>query len=182
MLTKIELRKKAKEIRNSLDMKNISENISKAIINSDVYKNAQHIMIFYPIGHEVNLLHLLNEENGKKFYLPKVDGEDLLVCPYKSSDKLEISTFKTKEPLTNPVEPGILDIIFVPALMVDKKFNRLGYGGGFYDKFLSKYKLKAKKIVAIPSALIVDELPNESFDEKIDIIICEDNNLNTVAQ
>jgi len=173
MQDKKELRKKAKEIRHSLDMENISEKIVENILKLDIYKTAQHIMIFYPLKHEVNLLKLL--EDGKNFYLPRVEGEKLLVCPYNKDDELTISKFKTKEPITAPVDANTLDIVFVPALMADKKLHRLGYGGGFYDKFLSKNALNSTKIVAIPNALIVEKLPSEHFDAKIDIIICEDN-------
>ena len=51
---------------------------------------------------------------------------------------MEISNFGIKEPCSEPVAPDILDLIIVPALMVDKNGYRLGYGGGFYDRFLKK--------------------------------------------
>lgn len=172
MITKIELRKKAKQIRSSLDIEKISEKIVDNILGLDLYQKAKNIMIFYPIGHEINLLRLLKDKS-KNFYLPKVYGEELLVCPYKLRDELTLSAFKTQEPITEPVDSNILDIVFVPALMVDKNKHRLGYGGGFYDRFLSKNAINASKIVAIPSELIINELPSESFDAKIDVTICE---------
>lgn len=171
MQTKSELRKKAKEIRNSLDMGKISEKIIKNIKENEIYKQSKNIMIFYPLKHEVNLLELLDD--NKNFYLPKVDGENMHVCPYKNGDKLTESTFKTLEPITTAINPEILDLVFVPALMIDEENHRLGYGGGFYDKFLSKHALNSKKIVAIPSALRIKNLPSESFDVKIDVTICE---------
>lgn len=171
MPSKKELRIKAKEIRHSLDMEKISEKIVQNIKENEIYKKSQHIMIFYPLKHELNLLGLL--ENDKNFYLPKVNGEKLLVCPYKKGDELTISDFNTQEPTTKAIDPEILDLVFVPALMVDKNNHRLGYGGGFYDKFLSKHALNSKRIVAIPNALIVEKLPSESFDAKIDVTICE---------
>lgn len=172
MQTKLELRKKAKEIRHSLNMKKISEKIVENIRKNEIYKQSKNIMIFYPLKHEVDLRGLF--EDNKNFYLPKVDGENMLVCPYKNGDKLTESAFKTLEPITTPVNPEIIDLVFVPALMVDENNHRLGYGGGFYDKFLSNHALNSNKIVAIPSALIVKKLPSESFDAKIDAIICEE--------
>lgn len=175
MLNKRDLRKKAKEIRTSLDMNKISGEIVKNILNLEIYKESLHVLIFYPLKHEVNLLGLLdkNENNDKHFYLPRVDGENLLVCPYKLGDELKTSRFQTKEPTTSPIDSSILDVIFVPALMADKNLHRLGYGGGFYDKFLAKNAFNAKKIVAIPSDLIVEQLPSEYFDAQIDLIVCE---------
>lgn len=169
MQTKSELRKKAKEIRHSLDMKKISEKIVENIRKNEIYKQSKNIMIFYPLKHEVDLLGLL--EDDKNFYLPKVDGENMLVCPYTKGDELTISEFKTEEPITTPISPELLDLVFVPALLVDEDSHRLGYGGGFYDKFLSKHALNSKKIVAIPNALIVKKLPSESFDIKIHLVI-----------
>ena len=173
MQEKKELRKKAKEIRHSLDMETISGKIVENILKLDIYKTAKHVMLFYPLKHEVDLLKLLYDD--KSFYLPRVKGEKLLVCPYKKGDELTISRFETEEPTTEPIDADILDVIFVPALMADKNLHRLGYGGGFYDKFLSKNALGSKRIVAIPNALILEKLPSEYFDAKIDIIICEDN-------
>lgn len=172
MVEKKELRKKAKEIRTSLDMKELSAKIIANILQQEEYKKAKNVMIFYPLKHEVDLLGLL--EINKSFYLPKVQGDNLLVCPYKKGDKLIESKFQTKEPITEPVNPDILDIIFVPALMADKNCNRLGYGGGFYDRFLSDKSIKAVKIIAIPSQLITDNLPCEDFDIKMDLIVCEE--------
>lgn len=174
MVEKIKLRKKAKEIRNSLNMKEVSLKITENIMDFDIYKNAKNIMIFYPLKHEVNLLSLLKDKN-KHFYLPRVQGENLLVCPYNFGDRLTVSSFRVEEPTTEPVDSEILDIIFVPALMADKNLNRLGYGGGFYDKFLSKNAKKAVKIVAIPGTLTTETIPSESFDEKVDFVITENN-------
>lgn len=171
MVIKAELRKEAKQIRSSLEMKKISEKIINNIRPTEIYQVAQNIMIFYPLKDEINLLPLLKDD--KKFYLPKVRGEELIVCPYKEGDKLAVSEFNTQEPLTEAVSPDILDIIFVPALMVDKAFHRLGYGRGFYDRFLSRIDLRAIKIVPIPSLLIKDEIPFDEFDAQFDIILDE---------
>lgn len=172
MQEKKDLRKKARDIRKSLDVKGISEKITENILRLEEYQNARNIMLFYPLEHEVNLLGLL-ANSSKNFFLPRVQGDKMDVCPYRIGDKLILSKFKTQEPVTVPVSPDILDIIFVPALMVDEHLHRLGYGGGFYDKFLSKHAKTATKIVAIPCALMVSKLPSESFDAKIDIVITE---------
>lgn len=171
MFTKIELRDKAKQIRSLLEVDKLSTKMVESIRAAEIYQVAEHIMIFYPIKDEIDLLSLL--QDNKKFYLPKVEGEDLVVCPYKPGDELIISKFNTKEPVSEPINPDILDIIFVPALMVDKNFHRLGYGLGFYDRFLSKNAQRAIKIVPIPSLLIKDEIPFDEFDTPFDVILDE---------
>lgn len=175
MLSKEELREKAKQIRSLLHMNKISDKIVENINAFDLYQNAKNVMIFYPLQDEVNLLGLLDSKiaEDKNFYLPKVQGENLVVCPYKKGDKLVESKFKTKEPTTKPVDLSVLDMIFVPALMVDKKFHRLGYGKGFYDKFLSTLPQEVLRVAPIPSLLIKDELPSEDFDSPIHVFIDE---------
>lgn len=171
MFTKVELREKAKQIRSLLEIDKLSAKMVESIRSAEIYEVAEHIMIFYPLKDEINLLPLLKD--NKKFYLPKVQGKDLVVCPYKAGDKLIVSKFNTQEPISEPVNPNILDIVFVPALMVDNSFHRLGYGLGFYDRFLSQSSLRAIKIVPIPSLLIRDEIPFDEFDMQFDVILDE---------
>lgn len=171
MITKVELREKAKQIRNLLEMDKMSEKMVESIRSAEVYHVAENVMIFHPLKDEINLLPLLKD--NKNFYLPKIQGDELVVCPYKEGDELVNSKFNTQEPLSEPVNPAILDIIFVPALVVDKNFYRLGYGLGFYDRFLSKNAQNAIRIVPIPSSLIKDEIPHDEFDVQCDIILDE---------
>lgn len=174
MITKEELREKAKNIRKLLYMEKISEKICANFINTEIYDAAEHIMLFYPLAEEINLITILKDKT-KKFYLPRVEGDDLVVCPYKHGDKLKNSAFNTKEPTTKPVSPEILDIIIIPALMAGKNFQRIGYGKGFYDKFLNRNNsiLKAIRIVPVPSVLTVGSLPYDENDAIFDIILDE---------
>ena len=169
MENKTDLRIWAKSIRKTLDIKQISEVIAEKISNLPKYQHAENIMIFYPLKYEINLLSLMN--SNKKFYLPKVEGKNLLVCPYKKNDKLELSDFGTKEPCTESVSPKILDLVIVPALAADKNNFRLGYGGGFYDRFLAKNNIYS--ITPVPFKLLLEELPTERQDIPIDLIITE---------
>ena len=154
---------------------------------TDQYKQAKHIMIFYPLKDEVNLLPLLNDST-KHFYLPKIEGENLLCCPFDGKTELCVSCFNTKEPVSEPIE-FCPDIVIVPALAVDKNNYRLGYGGGFYDRFLGVNKLAGRsdiqagktvekgintfKIVCIPKELVVDTIYPEPFDIPMDLIITD---------
>lgn len=167
MLDKTHLRTKFKEERKSLDVEQISRDIVRNIRSQAFYKKAEHVMIFYPLKYEINLLDLLNDD--KNFYFPKVHGENLLVCPYESSVKFEKADFNLYEPCSAPVFPEILDLIFVPALAVDKKKFRLGYGGGFYDRFLKT--CDAVTAVPIYENFVVEELPYDDYDVRVDCII-----------
>lgn len=168
MLSKQDLRKWAKEERRKLDILKISEKLVCKLMESEEYKQAKNIMLFYPKGDEVNLLALLDDKT-KKFYLPKIQNKDLLCCPYGKGDELCESCFKTKEPLTDSIDKKLLDLVIVPALAVDKNNYRLGYGGGFYDRFLAEANIK--KIVCIPQVFFLDTVYPEKHDIKIDVVI-----------
>ncbi len=168
MADKIELRKKAKNIRKNLPMKEISGQLVDLIKKNAVYCDSKNVMIFYPTEFEVDLKELSKDDN-KNFYLPKVDGSELLVCPY--SNDLQKSDFGIYEPCSKPVNAEILDLVIVPALMCDKNSYRLGYGGGFYDRFINKYGQNFKTLCPIPKELFVENLPVDKFDKKVDFII-----------
>lgn len=171
MDNKIILRTKAKSIRKTLQIDKISEKLTTFVLNNNFYVNAKNVMIFYPTKYEINLLALLND--NKNFYLPRVNGDYLNVCPYKKGEELIKSGFNISEPCSNPVSAAVLDLVIVPALMVDKQGYRLGYGGGFYDRFLSQcVDCKFKTLTVIPEELFVEELPHDDFDVPIDEIIC----------
>ena len=168
MYNKTDLRIWAKSIRKTLDMDKISNNAVRLIRENSLYKKAENILIFYPMKYEVNLLELL--EDNKNFYLPKVCEKRLLICPFKSGDKLEKSDFNILEPCSISVNPNILNLIILPALMADEAGYRLGYGKGFYDRFLGENP-DIKTILPIPKELFVTSLVHDDFDKRADIII-----------
>lgn len=167
MQEKTELRKYAKAIRKGLDIKQISHLICNKIRALEEFKNAQNVMIYYPLKDEIDLLELLDED--KNFFLPRMRGLNLNVCPYKKGDKLEVKHFCVKEPKTNPVAPKLIDLMIVPALMIDSKNYRLGYGKGFYDRLITK--TNAKTLVGLPKELYIENLPIEPHDKAVDIVI-----------
>ena len=145
-----------------------SKKLTMLLQKTEEYIQAKNIMIFYPLKDEINLLGLL-DDCTKNFYLPKIYGETLLCCPYKNGDKLCLSPFMTKEPLTKSEDKNAPDLVIVPALCCDKDNYRLGYGGGFYDRFLRDYE--GKKIVCIPKEFIVDTVYPEGFDIPVDLVV-----------
>ena len=169
MNNKQQLRRWAREERKKLDISKISLKLVQKLKETDEYRKAKNIMIFYPLEGEVNLLELL-EDADKNFYLPKIEGENLLCCPFDKNTELCESCFKTKEPTTNPVGKDLIDLVIVPALAVDKNNYRLGYGGGFYDRFLSR-GVNIVKISCVSKEFVLETVYPEKHDIKIDKII-----------
>lgn len=166
---KTDLRLKAKTIRKSLPIYEISKKLVGLVRNHRDYIEAENVMLFYPTCEEIDLRELLND--SKCFHFPRVAGQELLVCPYSAGDRLEKSTYNILEPCSNPIDVKSLDLVFVPALMVDKQGYRLGYGGGFYDRFLPFLSENCKTICVIPKELLIDKLPVDEFDIPVDKVI-----------
>jgi len=171
MENKITLRTKSKLVREQLDINLISGDIVQKIRELSYYKMAKKIMLFYPLPHEINLLDLIKLDTNKKFFLPRINDKELDCCEYKNSDSLVCSKYKIFEPTTSAIDKNKLDIIIIPALCADKYFNRIGYGGGYYDRLLSDYA--GVKILVIPDELFYSKLPSESHDIPVDIIVTQ---------
>ena len=169
MENKTDLRIWAKSLRKTLPLDAISAKIVRKIRQNPEFQQAKNVLLYSPSKYEINLLALLDED--KIFFLPKVNGKELLICPFKKGDVLEISSFNIKEPCSNPVDPCCLDLAIVPALAADKNCFRLGYGGGFYDRFLAQNKVKT--ITPVARQLLIEKLPVEKFDVPVDFGITD---------
>ena len=137
------------------EIKNTSELLCKKIINHPKYKEANIILAYMAQDGEIELNTLINDaiNNNKKVYIPKVLGKhNMEFYRYTNNDDLEISNFGILEPKEKePLQISETDQIFVivPGVAFDKSGNRIGYGGGFYDTYLSnlldKYNNKSTK-------------------------------------
>ena len=162
------LRIKAKELRKRLDMQAKSRLLCNKLRASEIYNEAKNIMIYYPLDHEINLLPL-TDNVSKSFYLPRVNNDMLECCEYHAGDELKLSSYKVLEPVCSPSQKNIIDLAIIPALMCDKNNFRLGYGGGYYDRFLTNFC--GITIACVPSELIIDQLPINDYDIRMDYVI-----------
>ena len=172
MATKDDLRQLAKHKQSKLDPYKSSISIINRIKKWDKYKSAENVMIYYPIKNEINLLGLYGD---KKFFLPRIINNKIEVCSYLGEASISPGKFGILEPVTDPIEDlCILDIIFVPALAADRWGYRLGYGCGYYDRFLEHIGTQTTKIIPLYSELLYEDIPFEAHDKKADFIVTED--------
>lgn len=172
MHSKDEIRKKAKALRKKLDIQKISDIIIKNLISLDEYKKAKIIFCYNSFGDEICTQELF-KDSAKNWLIPKVEGDNLLICPY-DKNCLKKSQWGIYEPTTeSKIDLACIDLIILPALAADKTGARLGYGKGFYDKILKKIKKNAQKIILISEELLIEGIPQEKHDEKCDLIITQ---------
>lgn len=106
---------------------------------------------------------------GKDVYCPRTEGKEMTAVKY--GEDFTISSYGIREPVGEPYEGGA-DVAVVPLLAVDRSGARLGYGGGYYDRFLKR----CPDTLAVAYCFdfqIVDEVPCESWDEKVDFIVTD---------
>ena len=177
---KSELRARMLKLRKSIDEEDW-ETRSETIINElkkipeFIASDVIHCFVSMNDRKEVNTHSLLNDliSSGKKVIVPVTDFEtgELKHSELKSFQDLKENKWGVLEP--DEIHPPTkeMDMILVPLLAVDKDFNRLGYGKGFYDRFLKKEN--AVKVGLLFDDFLIDQIPVENFDEKLDILITE---------
>ena len=184
-IEKDKLRQWAKEARRSLDLKKISMEIENKILNLDIYKSSSNVMSYLSKDIEISLDGLFMRSRRKQWFLPVVAqsyyGASLKIVPYiHGRTKLFRNKFDILEPeivndeYYDQIKKKIkLDVIFIPGLCFDKKGNRLGFGMGYYDQFL-KLNPNSYKIACCPKKCLVNELPTDIWDVKMDLVITND--------
>jgi 5-formyltetrahydrofolate cyclo-ligase len=129
---------------------------------------------YYPYNYEIDILQILEKFEKKKFIiaLPKIKkNSQMNFFQWSTDDPLGINKFGIPEPISKMVKYP--DVLLVPVVAFDKNFNRIGYGGGFYDRYIKKIR-KRKKVITIGFAYSfqkVNKIPTNNYDIKLDFII-----------
>ena len=174
-MLKSKLRKKILKIREKNNKKNIQIDFNQIIKIIKKEKITKKIIGgYYPVNFEVDDLKLLKKFEKNKFNISlPVIKKNFQMDFYKwsFSDLLKVSKYGIPEPETkNIVYP---DIILIPLVAFDKNLNRLGYGGGYYDRLIEKFSKKKKtiKIGLAFSVQKIDKVPINIYDQKLDYIV-----------
>lgn len=169
MINKINLRKHYLLLRKNLTeeyKKNYQKNILLKITKDKNFLKAKKIGIYYPIDGEINLLELISLYPKKTFYLPKVEDNNLIFLKYDKNTKLSKNKFGILEPENGKITTP--DLLFIPGIVFNHQGFRIGYGGGFYDRYL-----KDKDIIKIGVSYLFTffNFKEDAHDIKMDYVI-----------
>ena len=178
-MQKFEIRKKILKIRKKDHSKKNIINAS-AIINILKKKKilGKNLGGYYPYNYEVDVIQILNKFQKLKYTIsmPKIKKNFKMdFFEWSSKDPLIINKYGIPEPISNKIKYP--DILLVPVVAYDKYLNRIGYGGGFYDRYIKNIK-KNKKVITIGLAYSFQEvkkIPTKKYDIKLDFVITEKN-------
>ena len=174
-MSKKHLRKKLINLRKyNYNKQGITFTQFKKILKKLNLKNKINIGGYYPVNSEIGCLDILEklEKENFKISLPVIKKKNNMnFFEWSLKDTLKVSNLGIPEPLAKKkVYP---DVLIVPLIGFDKNKFRLGYGGGFYDRYITKV-IKIKKMITVGFAFSFQEtikIPTNEFDQKLDIIL-----------
>ena len=176
-MNKYEIRKKILKIIKIKNFKNLEINFNFLLnILKKEKKISKIIGGYYPFNYEIDALRILKKFEKKNYQisLPKIKTNyQMDFFSWSAKDPLIVNKYGIPEPTSNRVvHPGIL---LIPIVAYDNCFNRIGYGGGFYDRYIEKIK-KNKRIITIGLAYSfqkIRKVPINNFDVKLDFIVTD---------
>lgn len=183
MESKSKLRKRILNVRNNMseeDVKKNSNAIMDKITSLDIYEQSKVVFIYMDFKNEVMTSNLIKRmlSEKKRVVIPYTDNINTVLIPSeitKESD-LKLNSFGYYEPKSIlPVNIEEIDLVIVPGVVFDKNLNRIGFGKGYYDKILNRLKPSAKKVAVAHEFQVLENIPAEEHDVKMDMIITEKN-------
>lgn len=183
-MEKKELRKQIITERNQLTDEEIatkSATIAEKLCQLPAFNQAETIMYFVSFGSEVDTRPMVEEtiRRGKTALAPKAVPQSRELIPSKILDwesDLVPGYYNIPEPRAGalrPYAPEQIDLLIVPGVAFDLKGNRLGYGGGYYDRFFSLLKPGTPLVALVFDLQIVPEVPVDEWDRPVDCVITE---------
>lgn len=176
--TKQEIREQIRKLRggiNADEWQTATETIAQKIIASDNFREATDLFCYMDFDGEVGTELIMDEawRLGKDIWLPKVMDGKMEFYLVESEEELVRGTYGILEPTGESEKaPGDDGLVIVPGIAFDKNHNRLGYGKGYYDRYLKAHPGLIKLGIAFDIQL-VDKIPAEECDCKMDMVFTE---------
>ena len=182
---KSDLRKEMLQLRKNMktrDVCSFSNKIISAIMELPEFTNGKNIMLYLSFNKEVNTYPLARWclDNGKTVIAPYCIQSKREIVPYKITNligdltKSAFGVMEPKQDILEKVNIEDIDLIIVPGVVFDENCNRIGFGAGYYDRFLPK-KLKNTPAIGIAyDYQIIDKVPTDEYDAPLDYIITQE--------
>jgi 5-formyltetrahydrofolate cyclo-ligase len=151
--------------------------ISDRVLGLDELERAGTVMAFWSFGSEVDTVPLIValDARGVRVVLPRIVQGDLEPRVYAPGDPVTETAFGAWEPSGGEMlDPSEIDVVVTPALVFDRSGRRVGYGGGFYDRFFQLTRSDAMRVgIGFGLQLIDENLPSGRFDLGLDVVVTE---------
>ena len=149
--------------------------VTRRVLAMPEVEQATTVLAFSSFGSELPMLPLIEAFVARdiRVGLPVITGTDIEARAWKPGELTTTTSFGAEEPADGaPIEPTSIDVILTPAVAVDRAGGRVGYGGGFYDRFLPRTRDDALRVaVVLAEQLVEEDLPTGAFDLRVDAIV-----------
>ncbi len=175
-MDKKELRRRIREQKRAMTPEQIEEasrKLGELFLATELYRNAKTIYGYLPYNQEVRTVPMLEQalSDGKKVAVPKVYGDEMKFIYLTDLTQVETGYSGIPEPIADdPIGDDPTALVLMPGLAFDKEGHRIGYGGGFYDKFLAA-EPDHPTIALCYDFQMVPYLPTEEFDIPVDRVL-----------
>lgn len=185
-MNKKELRKIMIEKRDNIHKEEkavMDKNIIFSLKEKEFYKNSKNIFIYLGFGSEIDTMSYIQDfiNDGKHIFIPRIDikTKKMEAVEITSLDGLKENKYGILEPDNNKEEfyKNNLELIILPGVAFDHSGRRIGYGGGYYDRYLEDIDKRIIKVALIYDFQLLENVPAEEHDIKADYIITETMNI-----
>lgn len=170
---KPELRRQLLKRRARLDTERIGEAAAAALADFLRRRGAGRVLLYLPFRGEPSPLGLLRRYPEARYFLPRTAPGGLSVHPFDAPRERHRYGFEQPAAGAPEVDPASLDAVVVPGLAFDRAGGRLGYGAGYYDRFLATLPPRVLRIGLVPEALVLEALPRDPWDVPVDFLATE---------
>jgi 5-formyltetrahydrofolate cyclo-ligase len=154
-----------------------SARIAERLLGLPELAGARTVMAFASFGSEVDTGPILSglADRGTRLALPRISDGKVVAVGYRPGDRLARAALGVPEPVDGePIPDREIDVVVTPGVAFDPAGWRVGYGGGFYDRFLRRVRAHVPRIAVAFALQLVPEVPHGADDERVDLIVTED--------
>ena len=175
-MNKQELRRMIREKKRAMtdaEIESRSAKLAELFFASDAYRNAKTVYAYLPYNQEVRTVPMLEQalKDGKKVAVPKCYGDEMKFIYMDDLSRVEKGYAGIPEPVTDePVADDKTALVLMPGLAFDPQGHRIGYGGGFYDKFLAA-EPEHPTLALCYDFQLLPHLETEEFDIPVDAVL-----------
>ena len=170
------LRREIREKKRAMSQEEIvsrSEKLGQLFVQSQAYRDAKTIYGYLPYNQEVRTVPILEQalRDGKRVAVPKIYGDTMKFLYLDDLSQVEKNAMGIPEPVADtPVAEDKTALVLMPGVAFTKKGDRIGYGGGFYDRFLAE-EPDHPTLALCYDFQIVEHLPTEDYDIPVDTVL-----------
>jgi 5-formyltetrahydrofolate cyclo-ligase len=167
----------ARDAMSASERERATARIADLVLSLPEVDRASAVMAFWSFGSEPDTAPLVKalDSRGLRVALPRIVGEDMEAYAYAPGDAVTATSFGASEPsMGEALDPSAIDVVVTPAVAFDRSGRRVGYGGGFYDRFFPRTRPDTLRVgIGFDLQLVDQDLPGGHFDLGLDAIVTE---------